>query len=67
MKLLSAQYAPPPGMTKLGPPVLDRIYQSIKTGYDATYGGFGKAPKFPAGRVQFPVALLRAHRRQGGA
>ncbi len=27
--------------------VLDQTYQQIKGGYDPTYGGFGRAPKFP--------------------
>src|SRR5438552_13680154 len=46
-QLLSAQVRAAVGTTKLGPPVLDQIYQRLRTSYDATYGGFGKAPKFP--------------------
>src|SRR6266849_6093283 len=33
--------------TKLQIQVLDKTYQQIKAGYDATHGGFGGAPKFP--------------------
>ncbi len=36
----------------LGESVLHRTFKQIESGYDATYGGFGRAPKFPR-----PVAL----------
>jgi uncharacterized protein len=61
--LLSAQVRAAVDTTKLGRPVLDQIYQRIRTSYDATYGGFGKAPKFPR-----PVVfnfLLRYYARTG--
>ena len=62
-ELLSAQVRAAVGTTKLGRPVLDQIYQRIRTSYDAIYGGFGKAPKFPR-----PVVfnfLLRYYARTG--
>jgi uncharacterized protein YyaL (SSP411 family) len=62
-QLLSAQVRAAVGTAKLGRPVLDQIYQRIRASYDATYGGFGKAPKFPR-----PVVfnfLLRYYARAG--
>ena len=45
--------------------LLDGAYQNIARGYDATYGGFGRAPKFPpAMTLEF---LLRTHARTGEA
>ncbi|MBI5782162.1 MAG: thioredoxin domain-containing protein [Gammaproteobacteria bacterium] len=37
---------PAPGM-RLGPEVLDGAYTELQRQFDARYGGFGKAPKFP--------------------
>jgi uncharacterized protein YyaL (SSP411 family) len=62
-QLLSVQPGTGNGATKLGRPVLDQIYQRLRTSYDATYGGFGRAPKFPR-----PVVfnfLLRYYARTG--
>ena len=43
--------------------VLETAYQQIARNYDAQWGGFGSAPKFPpAMMVEF---LLRLHRRYG--
>ena len=48
---------------ELGPALLDRAYRSISQQYDASYGGFGQAPKFPqAMTLDF---LLRYWRRTG--
>jgi len=43
--------------------VLDKTYQQIKASYDPTYGGFGRAPKFPR-PVTFNF-LLRYYARTG--
>jgi uncharacterized protein YyaL (SSP411 family) len=43
--------------------VLERLYEQLRSGYDAVYGGFGGAPKFPR-----PVVLnflLRYWKRTG--
>ena len=60
---LSTQVARSVGTTNLDRTVLDRIFQRVQTTYDATNGGFGKAPKFPR-----PVVfnfLLRYYARTG--
>ena len=44
---LSTQVARSVGTTNLDRTVLDWIFQRVRTTYDATNGGFGKAPKFP--------------------
>ncbi len=47
----------------LTPDILDHAYDNIAGGYDATFGGFGRAPKFPQ-----PMSLeflLRTYRRKG--
>ncbi|HEX5496314.1 MAG TPA: thioredoxin domain-containing protein [Mycobacteriales bacterium] len=49
----------------LGPGRLDRAVAGLAAGYDETYGGFGRAPKFPPSMcLEF---LLRAHARTGDA
>src|SRR5262245_58147250 len=49
--------------SKLQAQVLDKTYQQIKASYDPTYGGFGRAPKFPR-PVTFNF-LLRYYVRTG--
>ncbi len=44
-------------------PVLTKTYEQIKASYDATYGGFGGAPKFP--RPVLFTFLLRYYARTG--
>jgi len=44
---------------------LDKAYQELKARYDAEYGGFGKAPKFPTPPVL--TFLLRYWKRTGEA
>jgi len=47
------------------PEVLDAAYRALLEQFDATYGGFGRAPKFPAPMVvEF---LLRVYLRTGDA
>jgi uncharacterized protein YyaL (SSP411 family) len=62
-QLLLAQPRAAGGATKLGRQTLDQIYQRTRTNYDATYGGFGKAPKFP--RPVIFNFLLRYYARTG--
>jgi len=51
----------PPGPDELSPQVLDQAAQTLKGQYDASFGGFGGAPKFPPSMVlEF---LLRYWRR----
>ena len=59
-KLANASVGDVGGLQK---PVLERTYQKFKQSYDATHGGFGRAPKFPR-----PVVfnfLLRYYARSG--
>jgi uncharacterized protein YyaL (SSP411 family) len=62
-QLLLGQVRPASGATKLGRPILDQIYQRTRTSYDATYAGFGRAPKFP--RPVIFNFLLRYYARTG--
>src|SRR5216683_1059324 len=53
----------PPATGNLQPAILDQAYKQSASTYDATNGGFGRAPKFPR-----PVALcflLRYYARTG--
>ena len=62
-QLLLGQIRTASATAKLGRPILDQIYQRTRTSYDATYSGFGRAPKFPR-----PVVfnfLLRYYARTG--
>ena len=43
---------------------LDKAYGDLKSSFDSTYGGFGRAPKFPQSTVL--SFLLRHHRRNSG-
>jgi hypothetical protein len=52
-----------PGTELPGVQALHLAYETFRTGFDTTYGGFGGAPKFPR-TVQYE-ALLRYHRRTG--
>ncbi len=52
-----------PATAALGKGLLDKTYEQIRSSYDAQYGGFGGAPKFPR-----PVTLnflLRYYARSG--
>ena len=60
---LQAQLAPPAGGTDPERRQLDAAVARLASSYDATHGGFGGAPKFPAPMtLEF---LLRAWRRSG--
>ncbi|MDT8389830.1 MAG: thioredoxin domain-containing protein [Lentisphaeria bacterium] len=54
--------APDPAV-ELERELLDQAYRQITSSYDARYGGFGGAPKFP--RPSVPDFLLRYHARTG--
>ncbi len=61
---LQKTITPPTGAGEtLSPAVLDKTYEQIKQGYDAKYGGFGTAPKFP--RPAALEFLLRYWKRTG--
>ncbi len=47
----------------LGPALLARTYEVLKSSYEPRYGGFGGAPKFP--RPSAPAFLLRYYARTG--
>ena len=47
----------------LRPALLDEAYARLARDHDATYGGFGGAPKFP--QPMLIDVLLRTHRRSG--
>ena len=47
----------------IGEEVLHRAYRLLSMSYDATFGGFGRAPKFPS--MQNLLFLLRYHKRTG--
>ncbi|MGZ7108426.1 MAG: thioredoxin domain-containing protein [Methanobacterium sp.] len=48
---------------ELNPEVLDTCYKALSENFDDIYGGFGKAPKFPA--VHNLLFLLRYWKRSG--
>jgi len=54
---------PTTGSQVLGEETMHRAYQSLLTGFDRTYGGFGRAPKFPSPHNFF--FLLRYWKRTG--
>jgi len=51
------------GAAGVGPETLKKGYELFKGNYDATYGGFSRAPKFP--RAHEIMFLLRQSRRAG--
>jgi hypothetical protein len=58
-----AKVASHPGTDLVGEELLDAAFRALSSQYDATHGGFGRAPKFPQ-----PVTLellLRHHLRTG--
>ena len=55
--------SPTTGSQALGEETMHRAYQSLLTGFDRTYGGFGQAPKFPSPHNFF--FLLRYWKRTG--
>ncbi|PKN88749.1 MAG: hypothetical protein CVU51_03460 [Deltaproteobacteria bacterium HGW-Deltaproteobacteria-1] len=55
--------SPTNGSQVLGEETMHRAYQSLLTGFDRTYGGFGRAPKFPSPQNFF--FLLRYWKRTG--
>src|SRR5262249_11623851 len=55
----------PKGSGELGVALLDRAAQAILRNFDPTYGGFGRAPKFP--HPMDLKVLMRHHARTGDA
>jgi uncharacterized protein YyaL (SSP411 family) len=53
----------PPGAAAPDADVLRRAYAGLRAEFDADYGGFGSAPKFPSAATL--ALLLRYHRRTG--
>ena len=58
-----ADEAPVPGAQLPGAATLHAAMADLRSGFDATWGGFGRAPKFP--RPSVLGLLLRYHRRSG--
>ncbi len=59
----AVRHLPTTGSQTLGEETMHRAYQSLLTGFDRTYGGFGRAPKFPSPHNFF--FLLRYWKRTG--
>ena len=63
VQALSERSVPAAGTHRLDSAVLDSAARSLAEGYDAQWGGFGRAPKFPPSMaLEF---LLRHHARTG--
>jgi uncharacterized protein YyaL (SSP411 family) len=63
-RLKTLESAAPEG-DRPGPEALDRTVAGLESAFDARYGGFGEAPKFPRPSELF--LLLREFRRTGNA
>jgi hypothetical protein len=58
-----AETSPAPSAELPGPSTLHAAAAALRSGFDAMWGGFGRAPKFP--RPSLLGLLLRYHRRTG--
>jgi hypothetical protein len=54
---------PEPHSEAPGPEVMNQAFDQLRSNFDATWGGFGRAPKFP--RSMTLSFLMRFHKRSG--